>query len=241
VEWTGQLYTPAAPDRLPSLSWRAADEPSDDFLPVKHRRNLKWLLKRGDFLQTVTVILKTLARLVAKYLPYFRNNWSGSCFCCCRCCPPCFANSLPALETHWSESERDGVRRRSSPGAGPSAEVCVCGGGEVPAAHTPPTLSTLRACGVSLVDVVGAGVGAVESERKKQLDEWMEAESTTGQHPEEGKGARVETTSVDKGVRRTVRVKKSTRECVGVCVSPSICAPPCVRLCVRVVVVSPES
>lgn len=36
--------------------------------------------------------------------------------------------------------------------------------------RTPPTLSTLHACGVSLVDVVSAGVGEVKREREKQLE-----------------------------------------------------------------------
>lgn len=52
-----------------------------------------------------------------------------------------------------------------------------CRGGGKCQQRTPPTLSTLRACGVSLVDVVSAGVGEVEREREKQLDEWMEEES----------------------------------------------------------------
>lgn len=52
-----------------------------------------------------------------------------------------------------------------------------CRGGGMCQQHTPPTLSILRACGVSLVDVVSTGVGEVGRERDKQLEEWMEEES----------------------------------------------------------------
>lgn len=46
-----------------------------------------------------------------------------------------------------------------------------CRGGGKCQQRTPPTLSALRACGVSLVDVVSAGVGEGKRERQKQLEE----------------------------------------------------------------------
>lgn len=49
-----------------------------------------------------------------------------------------------------------------------------CRGGGKCQQRTPPTLSTLRACGVSLVDVVSAGVGEVKREREQHLEERME-------------------------------------------------------------------
>lgn len=52
-----------------------------------------------------------------------------------------------------------------------------CRGGGKCQQRTPPTLSTLRACGLSLVDAVSAGVGEVEREQGKQLEEWMGKES----------------------------------------------------------------
>lgn len=48
-----------------------------------------------------------------------------------------------------------------------------CRGGGKCQQRTPPTLSTLRACGVSLVDVVSAGVGEVE----REWEEWTQEES----------------------------------------------------------------
>ena len=65
---------------------------------------------------------------------------------------------------------REGTCKQSSAGSEPSAGV----GGKCQQ-RTPPTLSTLRACGVSLVDVVSVGVGEVE--REKQLGGKMEEES----------------------------------------------------------------
>lgn len=81
----------------------------------------------------------------------------------------------------WSDQKHTEVRERKrekeSKQAVQSWSWAQCRGGGMCQQRTPPTLSILRACGVSLVNVVSAGVGDVGREREKQLEEWMEEES----------------------------------------------------------------
>ena len=72
---------------------------------------------------------------------------------------------------------RERQREREREKAVQSWSRAQCRGGGKCQQRTPPTLSTLRACGVSLVDVVSAGVGEVEREQERQLEEWIEEES----------------------------------------------------------------
>lgn len=73
----------------------------------------------------------------------------------------------------WSDQKHTKAREREreSEQAVQSWSWAQCRGGGKCQQRTPPTLFTLRACGVSLVDVVSTGVGEVKREREKQLEE----------------------------------------------------------------------
>lgn len=76
-----------------------------------------------------------------------------------------FSRRLAWSKACWSE--REGESERESKQAVQSWNGAQCRGGGMCQQRTPPTLSILRACGVSLVDVVSVGVGEVGRERGK--------------------------------------------------------------------------
>lgn len=71
-----------------------------------------------------------------------------------------YSRRLVGSEVCQSERERETECKQ----AVQSWRWAQCRGGGKCQQRTPPTLSTLRACGVSLVDVVSAGAGEVERE-----------------------------------------------------------------------------
>lgn len=116
-------------------------------------------------------------------------------------------------EVYWSEGEKEWESEQ----AVQSWTWAQCRGGGKCQQRTPPTLSTLRACGVSLVDVVSVGVGEREPVIRMDGEREWESLVTTCNIQRRGKGWEFR---VDKRPRNCEKLSKwnQQRACGSVCV-----------------------
>lgn len=116
-------------------------------------------------------------------------------------------------EVYWSEGEKEWESEQ----AVQSWTWAQCRGGGKCQQRTPPTLSTLRACGVSLVDVVSVGVGEREPVIRMDGEREWESLVTTCNIQRRGKGWEFR---VDKRPRNCEKLSKwnQQRACGSMCV-----------------------